>query len=203
MSQWARKMSQSFYIEKTGKQNTKTACAKSSSCRLVGEVSDEYVEAPRGGKEGPQGHAYATGRLADLRRATDSSLRLDAYRRGSYRLTPATPGLRAPARRDRQAKPRALSGRGARLDTSTHAQQGLDSKTDRLLVCNHVSKPLLRFLLKNTRRKRANASAGWPVQRLFALSVQRQQRELVCELLYGKHFFHADILERHTTVTTS
>lgn len=38
-----------------------------------------------------------------------------AYRRGGYRLTPAMPGLRAPAHRDRQPKPRALSGRGGRL----------------------------------------------------------------------------------------
>ena len=37
-----------------------------------------------------------------------------AYRRGGYRLTPS--GLRAPARRDRLPKPRALSGRGGRLD---------------------------------------------------------------------------------------
>ena len=36
-----------------------------------------------------------------------------AYRRGGYRLTPS--GLRAPAHRERQAKPRALSGRGACL----------------------------------------------------------------------------------------
>lgn len=54
--------------------------------------------------------------LADLRRATDSGLRPDAYRRGSYRLTPATPGLRAPAPRERRLKPRALSGRGSHLD---------------------------------------------------------------------------------------
>jgi hypothetical protein len=52
---------------------------------------------------------------ADLRRATDSGLRPDAYRRGSYRLTPAAPGLRAPACRDRRPKPRALSGRGGQL----------------------------------------------------------------------------------------
>ena len=36
-----------------------------------------------------------------------------AYRRGGYRLTPS--GLRAPAHRERQPKPRALSGRGGRL----------------------------------------------------------------------------------------
>ena len=36
-----------------------------------------------------------------------------AYRRGGYRLTPS--GLRAPARRERQPKPRALSGRGGGL----------------------------------------------------------------------------------------
>lgn len=37
------------------------------------------------------------------------------YRGGGYRLTPAAPGLRAPARRERLSKPRALSGRGDRL----------------------------------------------------------------------------------------
>lgn len=46
-----------------------------------------------------------------------------AYRRGGYRLTPAKPGLRAPARQDRQAKPRALTGRGARLDTGSKIQK--------------------------------------------------------------------------------
>jgi len=53
--------------------------------------------------------------LADLRRDTELPLRGKPYRAGSYRLTPAAPGLRAPARRDRQPKPRALSGRGGWL----------------------------------------------------------------------------------------
>jgi hypothetical protein len=38
-----------------------------------------------------------------------------AYRRGGYRLTPALPGLRAPAPGKRTPKPRALSGRGGML----------------------------------------------------------------------------------------
>lgn len=38
-----------------------------------------------------------------------------AYRRGGYRLTPALPGLRAPASGKRPPKPRALSGRGGVL----------------------------------------------------------------------------------------
>jgi len=56
--------------------------------------------------------------------------RLDAYRRGSYRLTPAPPGLWAPAHRDHQAKPRALSGRGAWLDVFDRAQQKQSSVLD-------------------------------------------------------------------------
>ena len=55
--------------------------------------------------------ATIRGGLADLRRDTELPLRGKPYRAGSYRLTPVTPGLRAPARRDRQPKPGALSGR--------------------------------------------------------------------------------------------
>jgi len=71
---------------------------------------------PKGAERPPSASQLRVG-FADLRRATDSSLRLDAYRRGSYRLTPAAPGLRAPAHRNRRPKPPALSGRGGHLDT--------------------------------------------------------------------------------------
>ena len=48
----------------------------------------------------------------DLRRATDFALRANAYRRGSYRLTPVAPGLRAPAHRETPAEtPRPLGTR--------------------------------------------------------------------------------------------
>ena len=78
---------------------------------------------PEGAEKDPQDELLQLAGFADLRRATDSSLRLDAYRRGSYRLTPALPGLRAPAHRDRLAKPRALSGRGAWLEFVDQPQQ--------------------------------------------------------------------------------
>lgn len=65
--------------------------------------------------------------FADLRRATDSSRWSDAYRRGSYRLTPALPGLRAPAHRGRRLKPRALSGRGSLLELDFQRQKSLPS----------------------------------------------------------------------------
>jgi hypothetical protein len=61
---------------------------------------------------------------ADLRRATE----LAASGQGlPARLLPAHPrqprrGLRAPAPRSRRTKPRALSGRGAQLDTFSHTR---------------------------------------------------------------------------------
>lgn len=51
----------------------------------------------------------------DLRRATDFGLRPNAYRRGSYRLTPANRGFGHLAAVHRPPKPRALSGRGGVL----------------------------------------------------------------------------------------
>ena len=48
-------MSQSFYIEKTKKQNTKTAYAKSDDFKQVKRCIERYIQAPKGGKEGPQG----------------------------------------------------------------------------------------------------------------------------------------------------
>ena len=70
---------------------------------------------PEGAGKAPR-YATASGRI----RRPSAGYALPcghAYRRGGYRLTPAGPGLRAPAHRERQPKPRALSGRGGRLCT--------------------------------------------------------------------------------------
>ena len=61
--------------------------------------------------------------LPDLRRATDFGLRPNAYRRGSYRLTPASRGFGHLAAVEHPPKSRALSGRGGRLDPGPHVGQ--------------------------------------------------------------------------------
>ncbi len=83
-----------------------------SSYSLVGKLSLPATREGAGQALPTKLSTTAAGRWPDLRRATDSSLWLDAYRRGSYRLTPAMPGLWAPGLRGAPAEtPRPLGTR--------------------------------------------------------------------------------------------
>jgi hypothetical protein len=98
-----------FLNRKTLKQNTKTVRAKKLML-TVRRVCKARLRLRRTRKtEGWVRPTPDSQTFAGLRGAATRQV----YRPGPYRLTPATPGLRAPARRDQCLKPRALTGRGS------------------------------------------------------------------------------------------
>lgn len=105
-----------FLNRKTLKQNTKTVHAKKLKLEDVKErVKKDCAYGAQERTEKQVKPTQDSQTFAGIRGAATRQV----YRPGPYRLTPATPELRAPAHRNHQVKPRALSGRGTWLGTTT------------------------------------------------------------------------------------